>query len=93
MQNLFDEFIRERQFIHNLSPRTIHYYKQVYRVFRDTGAFNNLSRAKLNESLIAFRQRGVGIGTMNTYIKGINAFLNWLHTDKNYEKLPLKKTD
>lgn len=91
MEKLFNEFIRERTFIYNVSPHTIVHYKQIYRAFDSTGAFKNLSKNSLSESLIALRERGVSIGALNTYISGINTFLNWLHTEKDYPKLSLKK--
>ena len=91
MDNLFNEFIRERVYICNLSPRTIHYYKQVYRTFKGVGAFEDLSKPTLADCLIAFRERGMSVEAINTYIKGINAYLNWLHEEKGYDKLALKK--
>lgn len=84
IDKLFDEFIRERTFIHNLAPRTLGYYKQMYSFWRAVEAFNGLSKASLQEGLIKFRERGVSPGALNTYIRGVNTFLKWLHTEHGY---------
>ena len=90
IQSLFDDFIREKTFVANLSPRTIHYYKQVFRAFRDTGAFDNLCKLSLSDSIITLRERGTSAGAINTYIRGVNCFLNWLYHEHNYDRLAMK---
>lgn len=91
IDQLFNEFIREKIYIANLSPRTIKYYKQMYVLFKQVGAFERLSKHSLQESIIKFRERGVSAGAINTYISGINTFLNWLKDEKGFELLALKK--
>ena len=81
MDKLFEEFFRERTFIRNLSPRTMGFYKQLYGFWKGVGAFDDLSKASLQDSLIKFRERGVSPGALNTYIRGINTFLKWIHTE------------
>jgi len=77
---LFDQFFRERTFIRNLSPRTMRFYKQMYGFRKDVGSFEPLSKASLENAIVTFRERGVSLFAMNTYIRGINTFLKWLHT-------------
>jgi integrase/recombinase XerD len=91
MDELFNEFIREKTYIHNLSPRTIKYYKEIYRFFNQARAFEKLSKRSLQEALIKFRERGVSPGAINTYIRGMNTFLNWLRDEHGYENLSMKK--
>lgn len=91
LDKLFNEFIREKTYINNLSPRTITYYKEVYGSFKQAGAFDDLSKRNLQEALIKFRARGVSPGAINTYIRGLNTFLNWLRDEHGYENLSMKK--
>jgi len=90
MDKLFKEFIEERRYLHNLSEATLTFYKETYRQFEQLNTFDNLSKETLRKAIIAFRERGTSIGAINAYIRGINVFLNWLHVERNYEKLNLK---
>ncbi len=91
MSELFESFIRERRYLHNLAESTLTYYREVYHNFDKAGAFTDLSKKSLSEALIAFRTRGVTVGAINTYIRGINTFLRWLHENGHIsENLSLK---
>lgn len=89
-EELFNEFCRERTFIRNLSPRTMGFYKQMYSFWRDVGAFEDLGKESLQKAIIRFRERGVSAGALNTYIRGINTFLKWLHTEHGYIDFSMK---
>lgn len=90
MQVLFDEFIRERRYLRNLSEETLIFYQNVYHVFDLAGTWDNLSKKALTDTLIGFRERGVRIGAINSYIRGVNVFLNWLHENNHAANLSLK---
>lgn len=90
MDNLFKQFIKERRYFRNLSGRTLRYYSETYHYFKQTGAFDNLSKQSLQNALIVFRERGVTAGGINAYIRGVNAFLKWLHEEHGYENLSIK---
>src|SRR4051794_35787142 len=90
MEKLFNEFVRERTFIHNLAPRTIGFYKQMYSFWNAVGAFNpELNKQSLQEAVIRFHERGVSPGAINTYIRGVNTFLKWLHKEHGYADLSM----
>lgn len=91
MNNLFEEFINERKYFRNLSERTLRFYKETYHYFNQVGAFENLSKQSLQSAIVIFRERGVAVGGINAYIRGINTFLKWLHEEHKYENLSLKK--
>ncbi|MDQ3816140.1 MAG: site-specific integrase [Acidobacteriota bacterium] len=74
---MFEAFIRERRYLRNLSEETITFYQDVYRVFKVAEPFTQTS---LEEVIIKMRERGVSVGGVNTYIRGINVYLRWLHT-------------
>jgi len=79
MDNLFEQFLRERRYIHNVSETTLKYYGEIFRNFKRAGAFDSLSKQSLQDTVIIMRARGVKPGAINTYLRGINAFLRWLH--------------
>jgi integrase/recombinase XerD len=89
MDELFNQFINERRYLRNLSEGTLHYYREVYEFFKAKG-FDG-SKQSLQAAVISFREKGTSIGAINTYIRGINVFLNWLHTEHGHENLSLKK--
>lgn len=86
---LFEKFIRERQYIANLSPRTLRYSRSCFDSFRvhiaSTGvkleSMNpvDLSNDTLKDYVIALSQSGVKPVTVDSYIRGLNCFLFWVH--------------
>jgi integrase/recombinase XerD len=83
----FQSFLRERIYLHNVTPKTAEWYRNVWRVFlrwwgtlpieqRDRPV---LSRADLQEFVVHLRERGVKPVSCNCYLRGINAFCRWLH--------------
>lgn len=91
MDTLFEQFIRERRYLRNLSETTLVYYSDSYKYVKQAGGFDNLSKQSLQNAIIAFRERNISIGGINAYIRGINTFLKWLHDEHGYENLSLKK--
>ncbi len=89
MDELFEKFILERRYLRNLAERTLDYYREVYKFFKAVG-FDG-SKESLQNAVIRFRERGTSSGAINTYIKGMNVFLKWLHTEHNHADLSLQK--
>jgi site-specific recombinase XerD len=89
MDELFELFIKERRYLHNLAEGTLSYYREVYNFFKAVG-FDG-SKESLQNSIITFRERGTSTGAVNTYIRGINVFLNWLHKEHSHPALALKR--
>lgn len=90
MEALFEQFIRERKYFRNLAETTLYFYRETFKQFKMLGTFENLSKQSLQEAIIKFRERDTSIGAINTYIRGINVFLNWLHQEHGYENFSLK---
>jgi integrase/recombinase XerD len=90
MEALFEQFIRERKYFRNLAETTLYFYRETFKQFNMLGTFENLSKQSLQEAVIKLRERGTSTGAINSYIRGINVFLNWLHQEHNYENLSLK---
>jgi integrase/recombinase XerD len=89
MEELFAQFINEKKFLSNLSQGTLHYYREVYEFFKVEG-FDG-SKQSLQAAVIRMRERGTSTGAVNTYIRGMNVFLNWLEKEHSYPHLSLKK--
>jgi integrase/recombinase XerD len=89
MEHLFEQFIKERKFLRNLSEGTLAYYREVYEFFKAVG-FDG-SKQSLQSAVIRMRERGTSTGAVNTYIRGLNVFLNWLHKEHDYPNLSLEK--
>ena len=51
----FQQFIRERQFLHNVSPRTIEWYENSFRWL----PCPEPTQAQLNDAVIRMREKGL----------------------------------
>jgi hypothetical protein len=83
MRELYERFVRERQYTKAVSKKTIDWYWQSWRAFE--GVFpalpETLKRSDLLDAVGRLRERGVGIISVNTYARAINAFLKWLRQE------------
>ena len=71
------EFIRERQYLKAVSPRTVIWYGCSFKAFE--GALD--SKEAIRERIVQLRQRNVSPITINSYLRCINAFLRWMHVE------------
>lgn len=84
MNDLFEQFIREKEYLTNAAPSTLKWYRATWRVVRGSLPHNPaaLSPATLKSAVIALRSGGSRSAiTVNTYLRVINAFLAWLHAE------------
>ena len=93
---LFEQFIRERQYLKNVSPRTIDWYRDcesaLKRFYGPNLSVESLTRESLKQWLLNMRQGGPSPISCNTFITGVNAFLNWLHQEGHLgEKIRIQK--
>src|SRR5436190_1317814 len=87
-EELFKKFIRDKEFVANLSPRTLHSYRQVFdRWKKYVGAMP--TKDNLDEFIIGMRQAGLSPVTCNISIRSFNSFLSWL-SEKGHIPEPLK---
>jgi integrase/recombinase XerD len=86
----FEQFIKERIYLKNVSPRTVEWYREA---FKWLGKFP-LTDDGLKEFVIAMRQAGLKPVSCNGRIRVANAFLKWLGSPlklprlKEEEKIP-----
>jgi site-specific recombinase XerC len=67
-------FLEEGVYLRNWSPKTVNTYRCAFRSLPPT-----LSKASLNDMVVAMRQRGLTAGGINVRLRSINSFLSWLH--------------
>jgi integrase/recombinase XerD len=69
----FQQFIRERQYLHNVSPRTLEWYENSFRWL----PCEDPTQAQLNEVVIQMRERGRKATGCNCVSRAINSYLHW----------------
>ena len=87
LDQLFQQFLRERNYIYNVTPKTLAWYETAWIAFtraRATAASRPasaplISRADLQSFVVHLRERGVKPVTCNTWVRALNAFCRWLH--------------
>ena len=82
MQGLIEQFVKEKQYLKNVTPKTVRFYHHslnaLVRIIGNVEP-SALTKALLNECVIKWREDGLSPISCNTYISGINSFLTWLH--------------
>jgi integrase/recombinase XerD len=83
VQSLYDQFIKERKYLKNVTPKTEDWYRQSWKSFATAlppdGAIP--PKSYWTERIAELRQRGVSAVAVNTYTRAINAFLRWGHDE------------
>jgi integrase/recombinase XerD len=88
LDQLFDQFLRERTYLKNVTPKTRIWYESAWKAFKTTqttvaadrpSSAPLIARADLNQFVIALRERGVKPVSCNTWVRALNAFCRWLH--------------
>lgn len=89
MEDLFEQFIRDRRYTKGVSSRTEGWYRQSWEAFREplSGATpESLGKSLFAPTIETLLRRGVSPITVNTYSRAINAFLRWLSQEGHCSK-------
>jgi site-specific recombinase XerD len=87
LDQLFQQFLRERTYITNVTSKTLTWYESAGKAFkraqssappRPTSALL-ISKTDLQAFVVHLRQRGAKPVTCNTWLRALNAFCHWLH--------------
>jgi integrase/recombinase XerD len=70
---LFEQFIRERRYLQNISPSTVSWYSHALKWLPTESP----TKAELNETVLRMREKGLKATGCNSAIRAINAFLKW----------------
>lgn len=99
MDELFAQFLKERRCLKNVTDRTLGYYDKCFRAFTsvaDCAEPSGLTKRTLQTLTVRLRDRGVSPITCNSYARGLNAFLKWLHDEGHVGtqlKIPFQRTE
>ena len=97
MKELFEKFIKEKEFLCGLSPKSLSSYRQAYnayqRVLSNTAlvSFPLPTKDSLKDFVVKMRESGINPGGCNSYIRSFNSFLTWLHENGHTEPLKIKQ--
>jgi len=94
MDSLFEQFIRERRYLKNLSENTLDFYRYSYLAFcKAVGHLEpaEVTQGVLNDFIIKMRESGVSVGGINAYIRGLNTFIGWLKENEHIGNVRLKQ--
>src|SRR5260370_41390571 len=94
----FTDFIRERRYLQNVSPRTLEWYAYSFRWLPNEAP----EQPQLKDAVIKMREAGLSAAGCNCAIRAINSYLHWSHVGSavkcspacSHPKLPrLKEPD
>jgi site-specific recombinase XerD len=82
-----EQFIRERQYLKAVTPKTLIWYNSSFKAFEN--ALD--SKQAVAQRIVHLRERGVSPISINSYLRCINAYFMWLHTEHGRPLVKLAK--
>jgi integrase/recombinase XerD len=83
----FSEFIRERQFLSNVSPSTLEWYKYSFKWLQTESP----SQDELKEAVLRMREKGLKATGCNSAIRAINTYVHWVKAGPDVKCSPACK--
>lgn len=88
LDSYFDQFVRERTYLNNVTPKTREWYQTAWKAFKRfqveaaprSEQAPLISRSDLQQFVVHLRERGVKPVSCNCWLRAMNAFCGWLHT-------------
>ena len=96
LDQLFQDYLKEKKYVQNVSPATIRFYSQAFKFFRKyTGIErpDQLTKQTLDAFLVTLREAGKTSENVNCIVKGFNPFLSWLSENDYTPPLKLQHLD
>jgi len=88
MEVLYEQFIRERQYLLNVSEKTVGAYRWAWRAFEPAlKGKPTVSKAEVLLRVAQLREEGLSAVTVNTYTRSVNAFANWMFKEGHSQTL------
>lgn len=88
---MFEQFLREKRYLNNVSPNTIDFYQYAYNAYKRTIG-TEINNQNLKEFVIKLKEAGLATTSINCYIRGINSYLTWLFENEHTtEHLKIKQ--
>ena len=91
---LFDQFLKQRRFLKNVTDATLVWYCVAFTSYSSLSANTAPlpTKATLQAFVVRLRERGIRPVTCNTYLGAMNAFCAWLHDEGHAsERVKLSK--
>ena len=73
MSTRFEQFTKERQYLQNVSPATLEWYKHNFKWLHT----DNPNQDDLKDAVMRMREKGLKVTGCNSVIRAINAYLKW----------------
>jgi integrase/recombinase XerD len=83
----FEQFIRERQFLSNVSPSTLEWYKYSFKWLLT----DSPTQEDLKDAVLRMREKGLKATGCNSAIRAINTYLHWHHAGSEVKCHPACK--
>lgn len=84
MQEMFDRFLKEKEYLKGVTRGTLEFYRDSFRAFN--AYKGDFTEEGVKDFVINMRIAGVSPGGVNAYVRGINVFLSWLKENGYTEK-------
>jgi integrase/recombinase XerD len=89
LTQLFDQFLQQRTYITNVTPKTRDWYQSAWKAFNAAQAAAPprpesaplIAKADLQGFIVHLRERGLRPVSCNTWLRAMNAFCRWLHEE------------
>ena len=82
-QALIEQFVQERTYLKNVTPKTVQWYRHSFQAF--DGAITD--RSSILSRITMLRDRGVSAISGNTYLRAVNAYFRWCHSEGHVPEL------
>ena len=87
LDSLFTEFVREKTYLQNVTPKTREWYQTAWKAFSryragvpsSADSIPLIGRADLQGFIVHLRGRGVKPISCNSWLRVLNTFCRWLH--------------
>lgn len=81
---LYEQFKREKQYLNNVAAATVRGYGWAWKAFAPTLGLQQsalVTKAEIVSRIAQLRADGLTAVTINTYLRSVNTFFHWLHTE------------
>lgn len=87
---IIEQFIRERQYLKNVTPKTLIWYRTTFKHFADVLA-EPFDLSRINGKIADLMQQGIKPRSIASYLTCVRAYLKWRGSDIKIQKLRLPK--
>jgi site-specific recombinase XerD len=93
-------FLQERNWLKNITPKSVIWYETFWKAFKrllpEVTDTSHVTKQTLQDFVVRARNASLCPVSVNTYLKALNAFCLWLHTEGHLDvklRQPLLRTE